>query len=109
MHLYTPSPSVRFRYPESLEQHRPVGYSPMGTFIDYWFKSAPEGEVTLDIKDSQGRLIRSFSSQKKKTAFEQPPEWPEQLKPVELIPDEAGMNRFPWNLRYESPVETPLL
>jgi hypothetical protein len=107
MHLYTPAATVRFRYPEFLEQHRPVGYSPMGAYIDYWFKSAPTGEVTLDIKDSQGRLVRSFSSQKKKTAFEQPPEWPELVKPAELIPAEAGMNRFPWNLRYESPVEMP--
>ncbi len=107
MHLYTPAPTVRLRYPEYLERHRPVGFSPTGAYIDYWFRIAPEGEVTLDIKDQQGRLVRSFSSQKKKTLFEQPPEWPEQVKPVELIPAAAGLNRFPWNLRYESPVETP--
>jgi hypothetical protein len=107
MHLYTPSPTVRLHYPESIERHRPVGFSPTGAYIDYWFRTAPEGEVTLDIKDAQGRLVRSFSSKKKKTLFEQPPEWPEQVKPVELIPAAAGLNRFPWNLRYESPVETP--
>ena len=107
MHLYTPSQTVRLRYPESIERHRPVGFSPSGAYIDYWFKTAPEGEATLDIKDEQGRLVRSFSSKKKKTSFEQPPEWPEQVKPVELIPAAAGLNRFPWNLRYESPVETP--
>ena len=107
MHLYTPSPTVRLRYPGSIERHRPVGFSPRGAYIDYWFKTAPEGEATLDIKDEQGRLVRSFSSKKKKTLFEQPPEWPEQVKPLELIPAVGGMNRFPWNLRYESPVETP--
>jgi len=107
MHLYTPSPTVRLRYPESIERHRPVGFSPTGAYIDYWFRTAPEGEVTLDIKDEQGRPVRSFSSKKKKTQFEQPPEWPEQVKPLQLIPAAGGMNRFPWNLRYESPVETP--
>ncbi|HEX9162721.1 MAG TPA: glycosyl hydrolase [Thermoanaerobaculia bacterium] len=107
MHLYTPSPTVRLHYPESIELHRPVGFSPTGAYIDYWLKTAPEGEVTLDIKDPQGRLVRSFSSKKKKTEFEQPPEWPDQIKPLELIPATAGMNRFPWNLRWESPVETP--
>jgi photosystem II stability/assembly factor-like uncharacterized protein len=107
MHLYTPSPTVRLRYPEFIEKHRPVGTSPSGASIDYWFKSAPQGEVTLEIRDAQGRLVRSLSSQKKKTAFEQPPEWPELVKPVELIPAAEGMNRFPWNLRWESPVETP--
>ena len=107
MHLYTPSPTVRLHYPESIERHRPVGFSPKGAYIDYWFRTAPEGEVTLDIKDAQGRSVRTFSSKKKKTLFEQPPEWPDQVKPVELIPAAAGLNRFPWNLRYESPVETP--
>ena len=107
LHLYTPAPTVRLRYPEAIEHHRPVGLSPTGAYIDYWFKTAPEGEVTLAIKDPQGRMVRTFSSKKKKTLFEQPPEWPDQVKPVELIPAEAGMNRFPWNLRYESPLETP--
>jgi photosystem II stability/assembly factor-like uncharacterized protein len=107
VHLYTPSPTVRLRYPEFAERHRPVGSSPAGAFIDYWFHTAPEGEVTLEIKDDQGHLVRTFSSQKKKTLFEQPPEWPDQVKPVELIPAAEGMNRFPWNLRYESPLETP--
>jgi len=107
MHLYAPAPSVRLRYPEFVERHRPVGTSPSGAFLDYWFAAAPAGEVTLEIQDEQGRRVRNFSSVKKATAFEQPPEWPDQLRPPELIPAAAGMNRFPWNLRYESPLETP--
>jgi len=107
MHLFTPGTTVRLRYPESVERHRPVGFSPMGSYIDYYFAAAPKDEVTLSITDPQGRLVRTFSSKKKKTAFEQPPEWPDQVRPAELIPADAGMNRFPWNLRYESPVEAP--
>jgi hypothetical protein len=56
--------------------------------------------------DNQGRVLRHFSSKEKK-ASEQPPEWPDQEKPKEVIPAEAGMNRFPWDLRYDPPVKIP--
>ncbi|HYM61703.1 MAG TPA: glycosyl hydrolase [Thermoanaerobaculia bacterium] len=107
MHLYQPAATVRLHYPEQVDKRRPVGLSPTGGFIDYWFRSEPKEEVTLEIKDSQGRVVRTFSSQKKKSKFEQPPEWPDLEKPPELIPAKEGMNRFPWNLRWESPLETP--
>jgi hypothetical protein len=74
--------------------------------VNYYFKAKPKGEVSLDILDGQGKLVRHYSSVEKK-GFEQPPEWPDQLKPVELIPANAGMNRFAWDLRYEPPVKIP--
>ncbi|MGB9105171.1 MAG: hypothetical protein WCC59_10455, partial [Terriglobales bacterium] len=42
-----------------------------------------------------------------KKTFEQPPEWPDQEIPNPTIPAEAGMNRYAWDLRYESPVKIP--
>src|SRR5205823_6312685 len=39
--------------------------------------------------------------------MDQPPEWPDQGQPEETIPAEAGMNRFAWNLRWDSPVQIP--
>jgi len=50
--------------------------------------------------------VRHYSS-KPKNKFERPPEWPDLERPPELLPTAAGMNRFPWNLRYESPTELP--
>ncbi len=107
MHLYKPQPAIRLHYPEQVDRRRPVGQNPPpGALIDYYFKSKPSGEVTLDILDSQGKVVRHLSSKEKNIA-EQPPEWPDQEKPKEVIPAEAGMNRFPWNLRYEPPVKIP--
>jgi hypothetical protein len=107
LHLYKPQPAIRLHFPEEVSRRRPVGQNPpAGAVIDYYFKTKPAGEVTLDILDSQGRLVRHYSSKEKKIA-EQPPEWPDQEKPKEVIPAEAGMNRFPWDLRHEPPVKIP--
>jgi photosystem II stability/assembly factor-like uncharacterized protein len=107
LHLSQAAPAIRLHFPEQAERRRPVGQNPpAGAIIDYYFKTKPAGEVTLDILDSQGRLVRHYSSKEKKIA-EQPPEWPDQEKPKEVIPAEAGMNRFPWDLRHEPPIKIP--
>jgi hypothetical protein len=101
--LYKPQPAVRLHYPEYVDRRRPVGENPPpGAVIDYYFATKPKEEVTLDILDAQGKLVRRLSSKEKKT-FEQPPEWPDLEPPKTTIAAEAGMNRFPWDLRYESP------
>ena len=74
--------------------------------INYYFKSAPKDEVKLEILDANGKLVRSLSSKEKKE-FEQPPEWPDQVKEVTTIPAGAGMNRYAWNLRWEPPTKIP--
>ncbi|HET9743677.1 MAG TPA: hypothetical protein VFQ00_13080 [Terriglobales bacterium] len=106
--LYTPEPAYRLHYPEQVDARRPVGQDPPpGAILDYYFASEPKGEVKLEIYDSQGKLIRSLSSVKKKDENEQPPEWPDQIQAVTTIPAKVGMNRYAWDLRYESPVKIP--
>ncbi|MGH9669068.1 MAG: VPS10 domain-containing protein [Terriglobales bacterium] len=105
--LYAPASAYRLPVPGWVDKRRPVGENPPGgAMIDYYFKSEPAGEVTLEILDGQGNLVRKYSSKEQKKS-EQPPEWPDLIKPAETIPAKAGMNRFAWNLRYESPVEVP--
>ena len=105
--LYKPQAAVRLHYPDQVDRRRPVGENPpKGAIIDYYFAAKPKEEVTLDITEAQGRLVRHLSSKEKKT-FVQPPEWPDQEIPKLTIPAEAGMNRFAWDLRYESPIKIP--
>jgi hypothetical protein len=108
MLLYQPETAVRLHYPEEVDKRRPVGDNPpAGAVIDYYFAAEPKGEVKLEIYDDRGKLVRSVSSVEKKEEGEQPPEWPDQVKPVNTIPAKAGMNRFAWDLRYEAPVKIP--
>jgi len=107
VYLYKPPVMYRTYFAEFYDRHQPVGENPQhGAVISYYFKSAPKGEVTLQIIDSQGTVVREFSSVDKKEP-ETPPEWPELVPPEEKIPIEAGMNRFGWDLRYEGPHKLP--
>jgi hypothetical protein len=51
-------------------------------------------------------VVRHLTSEKA-TKTEQPPEWPDQVHPLDTLPALQGMNRFVWNLRYDDPVQIP--
>src|SRR4029077_14551055 len=105
--LYQPETALRLHYPEEFDKRQPVGDNPpAGAMIDYYFKTAPKDEVTLDILDSQGKVVRHLSSKEKKEN-EQPPEWPDRVERVKTIPAKEGMNRFAWDLHYDDPIQIP--
>ena len=105
--LYQPAATYRLQFPDAVDKRRPVGENPAnGAVVNYFLKAESKDEITLDVLDSAGKPVRHYSS-KPKNKFEQPPEWPDLERPPELLPTAAGMNRFPWNLRYESPTELP--
>ena len=106
MKLYEPQTAFRLHYPEEIDTHQAAGTNPPpGAIIDYYFKEAPKGEVTIDILDAQGKTLRHLSS-REKAGHEQPPEWPDQVEAPKTIPAKEGMNRFPWDLRYDEPIQT---
>src|SRR5207253_714968 len=105
--LYQPETALRLHYPEEFDKHQPVGDNPpAGAMIDYYFKTAPKDEVTLDILDGQGKVVRHVSNKEKKEG-EQPPEWPDRVERVKTISAKEGMNRFAWDLRFNDPIQTP--
>ena len=105
--LYQPKTALRLHYPEEVDKRQPVGDNPpSGAIIDYYFKTAPKEEVSLEILDTSGKVVRHLSSKEKKEG-EQPPEWPDRVERVKTIPAKEGMNRFAWDLRYDDPIEIP--
>jgi photosystem II stability/assembly factor-like uncharacterized protein len=74
---------------------------PAGAVIDYALAAGVRGPVVLEIRDAQGALVRSYSSD------EQPgpsrahryfsTDW---LKPEPRLAATPGLHRFIWNLRY---------
>lgn len=105
--LYQPQTALRLSYPDEVNTRRPVGENPpAGALIDYVLKVKPAGEVTVDILDASGKLMRHLSSTKT-LKEEQPPEWPDRIVPTDLIPAEAGMNRLVWDLRMADPEQIP--
>jgi hypothetical protein len=97
----------RLHFPDEVDRRRPVGENPMkGAIFSYFLKSAPKGEVKLEILDDKGSVLRKFSSVEEKGA-ETPPEWPDLEVPNDKIPAAAGWNRFAWDLRITGPHRLP--
>ena len=110
-HLYEPVPAVRFRGPGfTLPATVPVGANPPnGAVIDYFLKTAPKEkeEVTLEILDAQGKLVRKYSSKKVGGGKSADDEEFDIERPGEKLPSEAGLNRFTWDMHYEAPTTVP--
>jgi hypothetical protein len=105
--LFAPRPAYRVRFPDSIDRRQPAGENPPpGAIIYYYLKSAPKDEVKLEILDAQGNVMKSYSSNK---ATEElgPAEWPDVQRLSEVLPAEAGLNRWFWNVRLEDPAKVP--
>ena len=108
-HLYQPASVVRFRGPGfTLPPTIPVGANPpAGAVIDYFLKAAPKEQVTLEILDAQGKLLRKYSSKKPAEGPSADEEEFGFTRTSEALPAEVGLNRFVWDLRTEQPVRVP--
>jgi photosystem II stability/assembly factor-like uncharacterized protein len=105
--LYAPQTAVRLHYPDEVNNRRPVGENPpAGALIDYVLKQDARSELTLDVVDARGTVVRHLSSTRTGKTI-QPPEWPDQIVPHDLIPAKAGMNRLVWDLRMNDPAQIP--
>jgi len=77
---------------------------PEGAIIYYNLASVPTGEVTLNILDSKGNIVRHMSSVAGPDNDDKYPPipnfWIAQPHP---LPTTAGMSRVNWDLRYDDP------
>ena len=98
-HLFQPAPAYRLRGGGFFRARGAVGSNPPnGVIIDYSLKSEPKGDITMEILDAKGQVVRKFSSKKKpqqggEGGFFRPSGEP-------TLPKKAGLNRFVWNMQY---------
>jgi photosystem II stability/assembly factor-like uncharacterized protein len=108
-YLYRPGTAIRIRKNEGhdtpLQPETPAGKNPPpGAIIDYSFNAAPSGEVTLEIMDSAGVLVRKYSSSEEPRKLDETQAFPTYwFNPPAPLSKRTGMNRFVWDLRYERP------
>jgi hypothetical protein len=108
-YLFAPAPAVRVRannnHDTPLAPETPVGENPPeGAVLDYWLGSAAHGPVTLEIRDSNGKVVRRFSSS------DRPEPLPaeryfaaEYVKPPQILSAAPGSHRWVWDLRLPRP------
>jgi photosystem II stability/assembly factor-like uncharacterized protein len=74
---------------------------PNGAIITYRLSEKPSGTISLTFSDSQGRVIRRFSSLEPPAPDQDKPKDKDDPQAKELkIPANAGWNRFIWDTRY---------
>ena len=109
VHLFRPARAIRIRRSENrdtpLPLETPAGQNPpAGAIFDYFLKSPAATEVTLEIHDQQGNLVRRYSSEDKAPEASEVPEiqkyWLPRFAP---LPKSSGIHRFVWDLRYAPP------
>ena len=107
VHLFEPSPAYRYRG-GGFGGGRLVGENPPnGAILYYFLRDKVEGEITLEILDAKNEVIRKYSSVEKKVEGKPLPERPQPPEQREMLPADAGMHRWVWNLRYEMPDFVP--
>jgi hypothetical protein len=69
----------------------------------YYLKSPPSDPIALEIRDAQGNLVKRFTSEKPApdTVVKNVPDY--WFGPLPQLSTNAGLNRFVWNLHYDSP------
>jgi len=110
--LFAPQTAMRVKWnrnPDTpLPPEVPAGKNPPdGAIIDYFLAKDVAGPVTLEILDSNGKLVRKYSSADNTEPLEKiapkhpiPMYWVRQDK---ILSAAAGMHRFVWDVRYTAP------
>jgi photosystem II stability/assembly factor-like uncharacterized protein len=104
--LFKPRDSFRMSGSDFPRPH--VGQNPpSGSVIFYYLKDKPDGVVSLEFLDSEGLLIKKFTSKKEEKDGAEAPRERTRGRRVANVTAEAGMNRFVWDMRYEDAKSVP--
>jgi hypothetical protein len=108
--LFKPATAMRTRWnlntDTPLPPDEPAGQNPPeGAIIDYYLKN-DAAEVTLEITDAKGDILRYYSNHD--TLYKIPPENVPQywIRPQQILPATEGGHRFVWDL-HTSPLNIP--
>ncbi|HEY4320712.1 MAG TPA: hypothetical protein VGM77_05970 [Gemmatimonadales bacterium] len=108
-HLFKPGDAIRVRremnedtpFPPEVP-HAPN--PPVGAILYYSLGARPAGDITIEILDATGNVVRHYSSAPipadTNPMPQVPPYW---LKVPEPLPTAIGTNRINWDLRYDDP------
>jgi photosystem II stability/assembly factor-like uncharacterized protein len=104
--LYQPATAIRVDNDvfvgSPLPPEEPAAKNPPdGAVLDYYLKS-PAKQVTLEIFDPSGKLVRRFGSGTKPPTYPPLPIHPRWLPKPMLLENAAGMHRFVWDLRWSN-------
>ena len=101
--LFPPSAATRWRYSGNFHDTGAKGKNPpAAAMVEYFLKAKSEKEVTIEILDSKGTVVRTLKSEAepREWAINDPDEGSFEEKEADLKND-AGVQRAFWDFRYE--------
>ena len=109
-HLFKSGDAIRFRRnvgadtPFPPEVPHALNPAP-GVMLDYWLAQPPSSDITIDVLDASGNLVRHLSSAPIAPVAEaaRPPHPNVWVAPPMPLPRNAGDNRANWDLHYDAP------
>lgn len=110
--LLTPVAAMRVRWDNWEDTPLPIETPsaknpPDGVLLDYYLKDAHPGAGKITIRDANGNVVRTYTA----TAIDPklpPPNVPEYwFENPKFVDGSAGLHRFVWDLRYDSPNALP--
>jgi hypothetical protein len=106
LYLFEPRAAYRMRYvPQAGASDQPE-YPPPGARIDYYLASEPAGELKVEILDSTGATVRSFTSEAVAPRSGSPQEMRMAARfglTGARVTKRPGLNRFVWDMRHVGP------
>ncbi len=110
VHLFAPGDAVRVRRNVGADTPFPPEVphafnAPDGALVYYYLATTPTGDISLDVLDSTGAVVRHLSSAPVPAVTEavRPPEPDFWLATPERLPAAVGTNRVNWDVRYDDP------
>jgi len=110
VHLFKPADAVRMRRNVNADTPFPpeVPHAlnpPDGVVVYYSLAAQPRGDITLDVLDAAGHVIRHMSSAPVAPVADaaHPPEPNFWVATPHPMPTAVGLNRVNWDLRYDAP------
>jgi photosystem II stability/assembly factor-like uncharacterized protein len=105
--LLRPATATRTRWdnhPDTpLPPATPHGDNPPDGAILYYYLDAAPSEISLEIRDAKGNVVRRFTDKAspRDARPKNVPEW--WFEPLDALPTNRGLNRFVWNLQWPHP------
>jgi photosystem II stability/assembly factor-like uncharacterized protein len=110
--LFQPETAIRVRWNMNtdtpLPPDTPAGQNPPdGAIIDYYLGPSASGPVSLEVLESDGKIIRRYSSTDTVPQIDPMLEIPKYwVRPPAVLSNQAGMHRFLWDMHYPTVPET---
>ena len=112
VHLFKPVQATRVRWDTWQDTPLPIETPtaknpPDGVMIDYWLQANTASAATITIRDAGGKLVRQYTGTMAEPNLP-PPNVPEYwFAKTTSVDGTAGLHRFVWDLRYDSPQALP--